>query len=412
LNVNPEKILVKDYTYELPLNRIAQHPLVNRDESKLLIYNKGNFSESIFKNVATYIPEKSLLIFNDTKVINARILFESPAGKQTGTGKPIEIFCLEPEVEKDIQLAFQKQGSTIWKCIVGNLKAWKGGKLEKKITCKGEEFALNAELIEKTGDAFLIRFSWTPEKLTFAEILLKFGVIPLPPYMKRMADDEDAVRYQTIYANPEGSVAAPTAGLHFTNETFASLKDKNIICDYLTLHVGAGTFKPVKSENISGHSMHGERFYVEKSTIENIFNYSGKVISVGTTSLRTIESLYWYGVRLINNKTLGNDGVFISQWEPYEQDNNITVNQSLEAVLNQMKKNNASYLSGMTEIIIVPGYEFKIINGLITNFHQPGSTLLLLIAAFIGNDWKMLYEYALNNDFRFLSYGDSSLLFR
>ncbi len=406
MNVNPEKILLKDYTYELPLNRIARHPLKKRDESKLLIYDKGNISENLFKNISNYISEESLLISNDTKVINARILFESPAEKQ------IEIFCLEPDGEKDIQLAFQKQGSAEWKCIVGNLKAWKGGKLEKKINAEGEEFTLNAELIEKTGDAFMIKLEWNPENLTFAEILLKFGVIPLPPYMKRAADDEDSTRYQTIYANTKGSVAAPTAGLHFTEEVFSSLKEKNISADYVTLHVGAGTFKPVKTETISGHSMHSEKFYVEKSTIENILNHTGKIIAVGTTSLRTIESVYWYGVQLINNKTSGSGEVVVSQWEPYEQNQNISVKQSFEAVLEQLSKNNLQYLSGETEVIIVPGYEFKVINGLVTNFHQPGSTLLLLIAAFIGVDWKMLYEYALNNDFRFLSYGDSSLLFR
>lgn len=412
---DPKEILLKDYTYELPAGRIAQHPLKNRDESKLLVYDKGNISEGIFKNITNYIPPNSLLIFNDTKVINARILFESQAVKsQAGksqAGKQIEIFCLEPADEKDIQIAFGQTQSAVWKCIVGNLKAWKGGVLEKKIA-EGEEYILYAELIEKSGDAFIIKLSWQPAELTFAEILVKFGVIPLPPYMKRKASEDDSTRYQTIYANAKGSVAAPTAGLHFTQDVFSSLKEKSINVDCVTLHVGAGTFKPVKSETISGHSMHSEKFYVERKTIENILAHKGNVIAVGTTSLRTIESLYWYGVQLITNRTTDDNEVFISQWEPYESTESISLQDSFEAVLADLSKTGRQYISGETEIIIVPGYEFKVFTGLITNFHQPGSTLLLLIAAVIGSDWKQVYEYALNNDFRFLSYGDSSLLLR
>jgi S-adenosylmethionine:tRNA ribosyltransferase-isomerase len=406
MNVNPDEILLKDYTYELPLNKIAQHPLEKRDASKLLVYDNGKISENIFKDIANQIPQNSLLIFNDTKVINARILFESPAGKQ------VEIFCLEPVDEKDIQRAFQQKGSAVWKCIIGNLKAWKSGVLKKKIVSEGKEFILNAELLERGDDSFTVKFSWHPEGVTFAEILLRYGVIPLPPYMKRSADDEDSVRYQTIYSNIKGSVAAPTAGLHFTDEVFSSLKEKDIAADYVTLHVGAGTFKPVKSKAISAHSMHCEKFYVEKHTVEDILAHTGKIIAVGTTSLRTIESVYWFGVQLINGRTADNSEVFISQWEPYESGVNIPLKDSFEAVLKYLSQGGLAYLSGETEIIIVPGYEFKVFQGLVTNFHQPGSTLLLLIAAFAGNDWHKVYEYALNNDFRFLSYGDSSLLLR
>jgi S-adenosylmethionine:tRNA ribosyltransferase-isomerase len=402
--VKPGEIRIKDYTYELPLEKIAQHPLKNRDESRLLIYNNESISEDVFKNIAGFLPEDSLLIFNDTKVINARLLFE------TETGKQVEIFCLEPadENERDLQLAFAKTGKVLWKCIVGNLKAWKSGLLEKR----SGDFILTAELAEKSGDAFLIKFKWEPETLSFGEVLLKTGMTPLPPYMKRNPTEEDKTRYQTVYADTEGSVAAPTAGLHFTKEVLNTLQNKKIKCDYITLHVGAGTFKPVKSAEISGHEMHSERFYVEKKTVEDILgNLNGSITAVGTTSLRTIESLYWFGSQLIYNKTLP-DNVIIEQWQPYENPANITANEAIQAVLEYINNTGKDYIEGKTNIIIVPGYEFKIINALITNFHQPQSTLLLLIAAFAGTGWKQAYEYALNNGFRFLSYGDSSLLYR
>lgn len=408
MNVKPEEIYIKDFTYELPQSRIAQHPLAERDSSKLLIYNKS-ISETVFSNVAEHIPNDSLLIFNNTRVVNARVLFETDEGKQ------VEVFCLEPAQEKDILAAFQAHTGTVWKCIVGNLKAWKESTLHKKLSDDTGFFILNAELLEKTGDAFYVKLWWTPQHLSFAEILVKFGAIPLPPYMKRKAESGDSSRYQTIYAKPEGSVAAPTAGLHFTEAVFESLAKKNILISNVTLHVGAGTFKPVKSQTISGHAMHGERFYVEKSVIENIqqhLNAGKNIIGVGTTSMRTIESLYWYGVQLLNHKTVAGGEVFISQWEPYENENSVSAIDALNAVLSEMENTSISYISGTTEIIILPGYEFKVYNGLITNFHQPQSTLLLLIAAFIGEKWKEVYEYALNNDFRFLSYGDSSLLFR
>lgn len=398
--VNPEKILIKDYTYGLPAEKIAQHPLKNRDESKLLIFNNDKISETLFKNLAGYISSDSVMIFNDTRVINARLLFETPAGKQ------VEIFCLEPADVNDVQLAFAKKENVKWQCIVGNLKAWKSGMLK----LKQGEIALLAGLRERLDDTFIINFEWVPENLSFAEILEKLGITPLPPYMKRKPVEEDKTRYQTIYAADNGSVAAPTAGLHFTNAVLESLKSKNIRSEYITLHVGAGTFKPVKSESIIGHSMHSERFYVLKETIENILNNPENIIAVGTTSLRTIESLYWYGVQL-HNKTAGEE-VFIKQWEPYNVFSDISMKQSFEYIVNHLKEHNLSGVSGRTEIIIVPGYEFRAVRGLITNFHQPQSTLLLLIAAFIGSKWHEVYKYALKNGFRFLSYGDSSLLFR
>lgn len=402
MNVNPEEIFIKDYTYELPQERIAQHPLQNRDESKLLIYRDAKISESVFKFLTEHLPENSLLVFNDTKVINARILFE------TSNNKQVEIFCLEPANTEDIQLSFQKKKNVEWLCLVGNLKAWK----EPFLTIRLENgIQLRAERLEKKGDSFIIRFSWQPGELTFAEILSRSGLVPLPPYMKRKPEDEDKTRYQTVYANQNGSVAAPTAGLHFTQKVFDDLQEENIKTEFVTLHVGAGTFKPVKTETIAGHQMHSEVFYVRYETIEKLIQNSGKIIAVGTTSLRTIESLYWVGVKLLN-RTSENGNLFISQWEPYKSEPAISVSEALGAIQNYMRDKGADMLEVRTEIMIVPGYEFKLVNGLITNFHQPQSTLLLLIAAFIGDKWKAVYNYALKNGFRFLSYGDSSLLLK
>jgi S-adenosylmethionine:tRNA ribosyltransferase-isomerase len=402
LNVNPEEIFIKDYTYELPQERIAQHPLQNRDESKLLIYRDGKISESVFKFLTEHLPENSLLVFNDTKVINARILFE------TSNNKQVEIFCLEPANTEDIQLSFRKKKNVEWLCLVGNLKAWK----EPFLTIRLENgIQLRAERLEKKGDSFIIRFSWQPGELTFAEILSRSGLVPLPPYMKRKPEDEDKTRYQTVYANQNGSVAAPTAGLHFTQKVFDDLQEENIKTEFVTLHVGAGTFKPVKTETIAGHQMHWEVFYVRYETIEKLIQNSGKIIAVGTTSLRTIESLYWVGVKLLN-RTSENGNLFISQWEPYKSEPAISVSEALGAIQNYIKDKGADMLEVRTEIMIVPGYEFKLVNGLITNFHQPQSTLLLLIAAFIEDNWKAVYNYALKNGFRFLSYGDSSLLLK
>ena len=406
MKINPAEILIKDYTYELPAEKIAQFPLKERDSSKLLIYNKGKISQDTFRNIAEIIPQNSLLIFNDTKVINARLKFQNPAGKE------IEIFTLEPAENAELVTALGEKGSEIWICLVGNLKAWKSGTLTTSRIFNGTEFRLEAELLSKQADAFIVKLSWQPGELTFAEILEIFGQIPLPPYMKRDATPDDKTTYQTVYSEAEGSVAAPTAGLHFTQDVLESLKKNNIKTGFVTLHVGAGTFKPVKTENISEHDMHSESIYVELSLVEEIAANIGtnRIIAVGTTSMRTIESLYWFGVQLLQGRHPGGE-LNVSQWEPYENKPEDPV-KAFEAIIAYIKQNKLKYLYGKTNIIIVPGYDFKVFSGIITNFHQPQSTLLLLIAAFIGSDWKGLYEYALNNGFRFLSYGDSSIFLK
>lgn len=406
MKINPAKILIKDYTYELPAEKIAQFPLKERDSSKLLIYNKGKISQDTFRNIAEIIPQNSLLILNDTKVINARLKFQNSSGKE------IEIFTLEPAENAELVTALGEKGFANWKCLVGNLKVWKSGKLSSAKTHNGTERSLEAELLAKQAGTFIIRLNWQPEELTFAEVLEIFGEIPLPPYMKRDATPEDQTTYQTVYSEAEGSVAAPTAGLHFTNEVLASLRSNNIKTGFITLHVGAGTFKPVKTDSISEHDMHSESVYIELSLVEEIAANIGtnRIIAVGTTSMRTIESLYWFGVQLLQGRHKGGE-LNITQWEPYENEPEDPL-KAFQAIIAYMKQTKLNYLYGKTNIIIVPGYDFKIFSGIITNFHQPGSTLLLLIAAFIGSDWKVLYEYALNNDFRFLSYGDSSILLK
>ena len=406
MKINPAEILIKDYTYELPAEKIAQFPLKERDSSKLLIYNKGKISQDTFRNIAEIIPRNSLLIFNNTKVINARLKFQNPAGKE------IEIFTLEPAENTELVTALGEKGSANWICLVGKLKAWKSGTLTTSKIFNGTECRLEAELLSRQADAFLVKLSWQPGQLTFAEILEIFGQIPLPPYMKRDATPDDKTTYQTVYSEAEGSVAAPTAGLHFTQRVLESFKKNNIKTRFVTLHVGAGTFKPVKTENISEHDMHSESIYVELSLVEEIAANIGtnRIVAVGTTSMRTIESLYWFGVQLLQGRHHGGE-LNISQWEPYENEPEDPL-KAFEAIISYMKQNNIKYLYGKTNIIIVPGYDFKVFSGIITNFHQPQSTLLLLIAAFIGSDWRGLYEYALNNDFRFLSYGDSSILLK
>lgn len=396
---SPKNIFIKDFTYELPAERIAQFPLEQRDESKLLVYSDKKISKVKFKNLAEHLPENSLLIFNDTKVVNARLFFHNKNGAK------IEIFCLEPSDAKESQTAFQSKASSNWKCFVGNLKAWK----DESLRLFKNGFELKA-LIEKTEKDFVeIKFSWKPEKLRFGEILEQAGVVPLPPYIKRIADEKDKLTYQTIYAEADGSVAAPTAGLHFTENVLPGLKKKNIDCEFVTLHVGAGTFKPVKSETLEGHDMHYETFFVKKTTIEKLLNHvNGNVIAAGTTSLRAIESLYWFGVQLIEGKK--NYEISIGQWEPYEKQVSYQPKEALKKISMWMNENSLDCISGRTGLMIAPGYDFKFVNALITNFHQPNSTLLLLVAAFVGSDWRKIYDYALQNDFRFLSYGDSSVL--
>jgi len=412
---HPGNISIHDYTYALPDERIAKYPLVERDASKLLVYKEGEIEEAVYKNISVHIPENSLLIFNNTKVVEARLLF------QKSTGGVIEIFCLEPhEQYADITTAMLQKEKVLWQCLVGGASKWKAGQiLEKKIQLGNKEIRLFAKYVEKRNDSFIIELSWTPVELSFAEVLHYTGAIPLPPYIKRAVEESDHTRYQTVYAHFDGSVAAPTAGLHFTENIFSQLKEKNILTDFVTLHVGAGTFKPVKSDSMLEHEMHGEWIDVSGITIENILkNLDKNIIAVGTTSLRTMESLYWLGVKqsgIVDQEpgVKSERSLNLSQWEAYElSGKKIPPEDALHSLLGWMEKNKLDRLVAKTQILIAPGYEFKIAKGLITNFHQPQSTLLLLVAALIGDDWKKIYAHALQNDFRFLSYGDGSLLWR
>lgn len=410
--MHPENIFIKDYTYELTEERIAKYPLPQRDESKLLIYKNGKIEENNYYNLDKYIPSNSLLVFNNTKVVEARLIF------QKSSGSVIELFCLEPAEEyPDITTAMMQKKKVLWKCLVGGAKKWKDESLIKMIEMiesDSKEVELVAKKIKKLTDDFLIEFSWNDASLSFAEILHHTGSVPLPPYLHREAEETDKERYQTIYAKHEGSVAAPTAGLHFTERLFQKLEKKNIQRDFVTLHVGAGTFKPVKTETISEHEMHAEFFEVQKIFIENLLYHLDKnIIVVGTTSLRTIESLYWLGVKTIFQAEISQHDLQLQQWEVYNIDaSDISTEQALQSLLQWMNKNQTEVLVTKTQIIIVPGYELKVANGLITNFHQPQSTLLLLVASIVGDYWKKIYSYALENNFRFLSYGDGSLIWK
>ncbi len=402
-------IKISEFEYNLPQERIAQFPLSKRDKSKLLIYKNHQISEDIFKNIVDYLPHSGLLIYNETKVIQARLNFTKESGAA------IEIFCLEPvSPTRETQLAFQQKEQVVWKCLVGNSKKWKSGNLVKEFIYQGEVVQLTANRVEQLHDHSLIEFNWKPQNLTFSEILSETGIIPLPPYMKRRLEDSDKIRYQTVYANAEGSVAAPTAGLHFTKDIIQSLKRKQITIEVVTLHIGAGTFKPVSTDEISGHEMHTEKIVVNRNVIRQVLNKLGeKIIVVGTTTTRTLESIYWYGVKLIVD---GNNQEYIDirQWDPYDPKYNIgfSVKDSFERILQLMEQKKISEIQGQTQLMIVPGYQFRIPDIMITNFHMPKSTLLLLVSAFIGDGWKDAYNYAMNNDFRFLSYGDSCLFFR
>ena len=406
---DPRTLSINDFTYSLPEERIAKYPLAERDASKLLIYKGGVISDARYRNIADHIPANSLLLFNDTKVVEARLLF------QKITGGVIEIFCLEPhEQYPDITTAMQQQEKVLWHCLIGGASKWKHGQiLEKKIIHHSKELLLHARYVGKAGDSFVIELSWNDPNLSFAELLHLFGAIPLPPYIKRDVEPSDAERYQTVYAHYEGSVAAPTAGLHFAESVFRKLKEKNIDKDFVTLHVGAGTFKPVKSATMQDHEMHAEHFTVSKSLIQNLIEHlDKKIVAVGTTSLRTLESLYWIGVKqsAVDSRQ---SAVEITQWEVYQnKEQAIAPKEALNNLINWMDKKGLDNLTAKTQIMIAPGYQFKIVNGLVTNFHQPQSTLLLLVAAFVGNNWRNVYDYALKNSFRFLSYGDGSLLWR
>jgi S-adenosylmethionine:tRNA ribosyltransferase-isomerase len=397
---------LSEYKYDLPAERIAQYPVNERDLSKLLICRGEIITRDIFKNIADHIPAGSLVVFNNTKVIRARILFR----KNTGAG--IEVLCLEPLLPFDYELAFGSKEPVEWKCMIGNLKKWKTGLLNTPFIYKSRNYILNAEKIKPEGDAWRVRFTWDNDSISFSEVIEAIGHVPLPPYINREDEAEDSKRYQTVYSRIKGSVAAPTAGLHFTQSVLDTLDKKGIKSAEVTLHVGTATFQPVKSKYISGHEMHCEHFFVPVKTIKLLLENQGKIVAVGTTSVRTLESLYWLGVKQLSTKTGNETSLFLGQWEAYELNGSISVKESLLALHGFLKKKNLDYLPASTSMIIIPGYRFRIIDGLITNFHQPGSTLLLLVSAFIGKTWKKVYEYAMENDFRFLSYGDSSLLLR
>lgn len=408
--MHPKNIQISDYTYILPEGRIAAFPLPERDDSKLLIYKDGNIEEDRYKNIAQYLPENCLLVFNNTRVIQARILF------QKSSGGVIEIFCLDPnEAVNEYTTVMNKKEKVRWKCMIGGASKWKEGILVKKFNIHGSEAELKARLVEKLPDAYVVKLSWQPAQFTFAEIVDQAGDTPLPPYIKRKPGESDKERYQTIYAKYDGSVAAPTAGLHFTPAIFSSFAAKNILATYVTLHVGAGTFKPVKADTLQGHQMHAEWIDVSAVAIKTILeNCNNGIIAVGTTSLRTLESLYWMGVKTISTTVNNMEDLVIHQWDVYESplyDTKLSATEVFSALLNWMAKNHCERIITQTQILIAPGYHFKVVKAIITNFHQPQSTLLLLIAAAIGEDWKRVYGYAMENDFRFLSYGDGSILY-
>ena len=398
-------IQIKDFNYELPEERIAKFPLPERDQSKLLVYRHGTVGEDTFTSLPDYLPQGALMVFNNTKVIQARLHFHKD------TGALIEVFCLEPVRPHDYALMFQQTGRCSWLCLVGNLKKWKSGSLSRPVEIGGRSITLKATRGENRGTSHWIDFEWDDEQTTWAEILEAVGELPIPPYLNRETQESDKTTYQTVYSKIKGSVAAPTAGLHFTERVLADLDAHGIDREEVTLHVGAGTFKPVKSEEIAGHEMHTEFISVRRSSIERIKSNLGNIIAVGTTSVRTLESLYYMGVILDNNPEATSEDLVVKQWMPYDMNNNrLTAERSLQNILDYLDKHDADTLVTATQIIIAPGYEFKIVKGIVTNFHQPKSTLLLLISAFVKGNWKSIYEYALEHDFRFLSYGDSSLL--
>ena len=404
---HPKDISILDYTYSLPDEQIAKYPLAERDESKLLVYKGGVIEESVYKNLAAHLPADTLLIFNNTKVVEARLIFTK------ATGGVIELFCLEPHDQyPDITTAMLQKGKVLWKCLVGGAKKWKAETLVKEIQVEAETIQLSAVMLERLNDYFLIELSWNKDTLSFAEILHIAGLIPLPPYLNRQADEKDKATYQTIYAAHDGSVAAPTAGLHFTKRLFDNLEAKGISHQFVTLHVGAGTFKPVKAATMQEHEMHAEFIDVSLELIESLLT-NNTIIPVGTTSLRTLESLYWLGVKVLSGALLVvSDNGGLTQWDAYELLQDVKKEEALVALILWMKANNLNRLITKTQLLIAPGYQLRIAKGIVTNFHQPQSTLLLLVAAIIGNDWRKVYEHALANNFRFLSYGDGCLLFK
>ena len=397
-------IKISEFNYPLPDERIAKFPLSTRDESKLLVYRQGEVSEDRFTSLPSYLEPGEMMVFNNTKVIQARLHFRKE------TGALIKVFCLEPIQPNDYVLSFQQTRQCSWLCMVGNLKKWKEGTLKRSIEVKGKIITLCATRGECRGTSHWIDFEWNDNTLTFADVLEAVGELPIPPYLNRDTQESDKETYQTVYSKIKGSVAAPTAGLHFTERVLKALDDKGIDREELTLHVGAGTFKPVKSEEIEGHEMHTEYISVNKRTIEKLIAHCGKTIAVGTTSVRTLESLYYIGVLIHLNPEANQEELHIKQWMPYEPHPALTPVESLQTILDYLHRHGMEALHTSTQIIIAPGYEYKIVKKIVTNFHQPQSTLLLLVSAFVKGDWKKIYDYALSHDFRFLSYGDSSLL--
>lgn len=413
-------IHISDYNYDLPDSRIAKFPVSPRDTSKLLIYHHGEISDDIFYNLPKYLPQKSLMVFNNTKVIQARMHFRKE------TGALIEVFLMEPAAPTDYELMFQTRGECSWLCMVGNLKKWKEGSLVRTFDVAGSTINFKATMRRDIIDAksggtnYWVDFAWDNPQVSFAEILDAVGELPIPPYLNRETQDSDKTTYQTVYSKIKGSVAAPTAGLHFTDNVLAAIDAAGVRREELTLHVGAGTFKPVKSEEIDGHTMHTEYVCVRRDTLQTLLDYDCCAIAVGTTSVRTLESLYYMGVKLEANPDAAEEDLHVCQWEPYEKADGtpvggnlidgITPQKAISNIIAWLDKNNLKTLHSSTQIIIAPGYEYKIVKVLVTNFHQPQSTLLLLVSAFLKGDWRNVYDYALSHDFRFLSYGDSSIL--
>lgn len=413
-------IHISDYNYDLPDSRIAKFPVSPRDTSKLLIYRHGEISDDIFYNLPKYLPQKSLMVFNNTKVIQARMHFRKE------TGALIEVFLMEPAAPTDYELMFQTRGECSWLCMVGNLKKWKEGSLVRTFDVAGSTINFKATMrrdiidTKSGGTNYWVDFAWDNPQVSFAEILDAVGELPIPPYLNRETQDSDKTTYQTVYSKIKGSVAAPTAGLHFTDKVLAAIDAAGVRREELTLHVGAGTFKPVKSEEIDGHTMHTEYVCVRRDTLQTLLDYDCCAIAVGTTSVRTLESLYYMGVKLEANPDAAEEDLHVCQWEPYEKPDGtpvggnlidgITPQKAISNIIAWLDKNNLKTLHSSTQIIIAPGYEYKIVKVLVTNFHQPQSTLLLLVSAFLKGDWRNVYDYALSHDFRFLSYGDSSIL--
>lgn len=410
---NPRNIAIEEYNYTLPEERIAKFPMAKRDESKLLIYNKGSISHDIFKNITHYLPQGALLVYNNTKVIQARLHFRK------ATGALIEVFLLEPYLPHDYEQIFQARCSCQWVCMIGNLKKWRTSStaecpsrpsLSRTIMVGGIDVTLSVTLGHEEHTGHVVNFEWNEDSVTFADILESVGELPIPPYLNRKTEESDKETYQTVYSRIKGSVAAPTAGLHFTDAVLNDVDAHGIMREEVTLHVGAGTFKPVKSKLIEGHEMHQEYIAVKRTAIAQLIDHGGSAIAVGTTSVRTLESLYYIGCRLHRNPSLEEEQLSIDQWEPYDCPSEIPTIEALRSILEWMDRNHLTTLHSATRIIIAPGYKYHIVKMLITNFHQPQSTLLLLVSALIGDDWHKVYDYAMNNDFRFLSYGDSSLL--